>query len=195
MRTITSTYTNYLIASSIILLFTSCIISNKGSGSSLYDNRADDPSLPARDDHFDKPDEGVIRILTYNIRNCTGMDGKTDFDRVADVINRINPQIVALQEVDSVTFRMNGADVLGVLAEKTNMFPSYGPAIDFQGGKYGNGVLSREKPLRSEYIPLPGRQERRSLLMVEFKDYIIYSTHLNNAFPGDRHGSVMIYRL
>lgn len=147
---------------------------------------------PEQDYYFDKPDDGVIRILTYNIRNCIGMDGKTDFGRIADVINRINPHIVALQEVDSVTYRMNGIDVLGLLAEKTNMFPSYGPAIDFQGGKYGNGVLSREKPLSFEYIPLPGRQERRSLLMVEFEDYIFYCTHLNNAFTGDRHGSVLI---
>jgi len=181
-----------MIVRSIFLLFIFGIISYAGLGDPPAANKSDDHTMPARDYYFEKPADGVIRILTYNIRNCIGMDGKTDFDRIADVINRINPHIVALQEVDSVTSRMNGIDVLQVLAEKTNMVHSYGPAIDFQGGKYGNGVLSREKPLKAEYIPLPGRQERRSLLMVEFKDYIIYCTHLNNAFAGDRHGSVMI---
>ncbi len=168
------------------------IISFKGLGYSSSDNKAGNHLNMSNDYFFEKPDDGVIRILTYNIHNCVGMDGKTDFARVADVINRINPHIVALQEVDSATRRMNGVDVLGILAEKTNMFPSYGPAIDFQGGKYGNGVLSRKKPLSSAYIPLPGRQERRSLLMVDFEDYTLYCTHLNHANAGDRHGSVMM---
>jgi endonuclease/exonuclease/phosphatase family metal-dependent hydrolase len=142
--------------------------------------------------YYSKPEEGVLRILTYNIRNCIGMDGITDFDRIANVIKAINPHVVALQEVDKGTKRMDGIDVLRILAEKTGMHYEYGPAIDFQGGKYGNGVLSVEKPLSSSYIPLPGRQERRSLLMVEFEEFVLYGTHLNNAFPGDRHGSVMI---
>ena len=142
--------------------------------------------------YYEEPEDGVIRILTYNIRNCIGMDSKTDFDRVADVINAINPHVVALQEVDSVTRRMEGADVLKILAEKTGMYYRYGPAISFQGGKYGNGVLSRQEPIDYTYIPLPGRQERRSLLMVEFDDFILYGTHLNNRYAGDRHGSVLI---
>ncbi len=149
-------------------------------------------SVTGRDYYYDEPEEGVIRILTYNIRNCIGMDGKTDFDRVADVIMAINPHVVALQEVDSVTRRMDGVDVLRVLAEKTGLYYRYGPAITFQGGKYGNGVLSREKPASYFYIPLPGRQERRSLLVVEFENFILYGTHLNNRYAGDRHGSVMI---
>ncbi|MFW5835468.1 MAG: endonuclease/exonuclease/phosphatase family protein, partial [bacterium] len=68
----------------------------------------------------------------------------------------------------------------------------YGPAISFQGGKYGNGILSKENPVSYSFIPLPGRQERRSLLMVEFEDFILYGTHFNNGYAGDRHGSVMI---
>ena len=151
-----------------------------------------DEPCPDRGYYYEAPSEGVLRILTYNIRNCIGMDGKTDFDRVADVIKAINPHVVALQEVDSVTRRMDGADVLKILAENTGMHYRYGPAIPFQGGKYGNGVLSKEKPVSYSYIPLPGRQERRSLLMVEFEDFILYGTHLNNRYAGDRHGAAMI---
>lgn len=148
--------------------------------------------LADRGYYYEKPAEGVIRILTYNVKNCIGMDGKTDFERVADVIKAVNPHVVALQEIDSGTRRMKGVDVLKVLAEKTGMYHHYGPAISFQGGQYGNGILSTEKPVTSSYIPLPGRQERRSLLMVEFKDFILYGTHLNNRYAGDRHGAAMI---
>ncbi|MFP4367727.1 MAG: endonuclease/exonuclease/phosphatase family protein [Bacteroidales bacterium] len=150
------------------------------------------PILSDRGYYYEEPTEGAIRILTYNIRNCTGMDGRTDFDRVVDVIKAVNPHVVALQEVDSGTRRMDSADVLKILAEKTGMHHRYGPAISFQGGKYGNGILSKENPVSYSFIPLPGRQERRSLLMVEFEDFILYGTHFNNGYAGDRHGSVMI---
>ncbi len=176
-----------------ILTILSCLFFLTGfSGINDMKPQRESGTVQARGYYYEKPEEGAIRILTYNIRNCIGMDGKTDFDRVADVIKAINPHVVALQEVDSVTRRMDGADVLRILAEKTGMYYAYGPAISFQGGKYGNAVLSVEKPVASSYIPLPGRQERRSLLMVEFEDYVLYCTHLNNRYPGDRHGSVKI---
>jgi endonuclease/exonuclease/phosphatase family metal-dependent hydrolase len=172
-----------------LLVFLFCCIS--GFAGQNYGFQDPQPSFD-RGYYYEKPDEGVIRILTYNIRNCIGMDGQTDFERVAEVIKAINPHYVALQEVDSATRRMEGADVLGVLADLTGMYHRYGPAIDFQGGQYGNGILSKEEPVNYSYIPLPGRQERRSLLMVEFEDFIFYGTHLNNRYAGDRHGSVMI---
>lgn len=142
--------------------------------------------------HWKEREAGSIRILTYNIKNCIGMDGKIDFYRVAAVIQSINPDVVALQEVDSVTQRLNGKDVLKELAERTEMYSTYGPAIEYQGGKYGNGVLTKQKPKGYSFIPLPGRQERRSLLMVELEDFYLYATHLNNVHPGDRHGAAMI---
>ncbi len=145
-----------------------------------------------REYYYERPAEGVLRILSYNVRNCIGMDGKTDFDRVADVINRINPDVVAIQELDSATQRLGGVFVLELLAEKTGMHYVYGPAIDYQGGKYGNGVLSREKPVGYSSVPLPGRQERRSLLMVEYSGFFLFATHFNNAHPGDRHGAALI---
>jgi endonuclease/exonuclease/phosphatase family metal-dependent hydrolase len=142
--------------------------------------------------YYPAPDEGVLRILSYNIRNCIGMDGETDFQRVADVIMAINPHVVGLQEVDKGTVRLERVDVAAKLAELTGMHYYYSPSIEYQGGLYGNAVLTRVKPVNHSFIPLPGRQERRSLQMVEFENYILYNTHLSNTDPGDRHGSVMI---
>lgn len=121
----------------------------------------------------------TLRIMSYNIRDGRGMDGMTDYQRTADVINEVAPDVVAVQEVDSVTARSNQADVLRELAERTLMFRSYAPAIDYDGGKYGIGILSREKPLSVRHIPLPGREEARTFLIAEFKDYVFCSTHLS----------------
>ena len=45
----------------------------------------------------------TLKLMTYNIRNATGMDGVCYFQRIANVINNASPDVVAVQEVDSVT--------------------------------------------------------------------------------------------
>jgi endonuclease/exonuclease/phosphatase family metal-dependent hydrolase len=121
----------------------------------------------------------TLKILSYNVRNCKGLDNVTDYKRVAKIITQINADFVALQELDSVTERSNRVDVLGELARETNLFPTYRASIDFQGGKYGIGILTHEKPLRTEAVPLPGSEEKRSLLLVEMKEFVICCTHFS----------------
>jgi endonuclease/exonuclease/phosphatase family metal-dependent hydrolase len=48
--------------------------------------------------------------MSYNIRNAVGMDNTADYRRIADVITNTAPDVVALQELDSVTTRSNDAD-------------------------------------------------------------------------------------
>ena len=124
-------------------------------------------------------EDNSIRILSYNVRNGKGMDNITDYQRVADVINRIAPDVVAVQELDSVTQRNNGVYSLGELAQRTLMHATYAGSIDYQGGKYGIGMLSKEKPVSYKRVPLPGREEKRSLLLVEFADYVVCCTHFS----------------
>lgn len=120
-----------------------------------------------------------LRIMSYNIRDGRGMDDKTDYLRTAGVINRVAPDVVAVQEVDSVTNRSGRTDVLRVLAELTRMYPTYAPAIPYDGGKYGIGILSKEKPVSVRRVALPGREEARTFVMAEFADYVYCSTHLS----------------
>lgn len=128
------------------------------------------------------PDEAqpvTVKILTYNVKNCVGLDDVTDYNRVADVLRRINADVVAIQELDSATTRSKRVVVLDELAERVNMHASYGASIDYRGGKYGIGILTREKPVSCSKIPLPGKEEKRSLLIVELKDFVICCTHLS----------------
>jgi len=87
-----------------------------------------------------------IKILSYNIRNARGMDEKTDYDRIAGIIRSIHPDCAALQELDSATARSNGEVILDELAKRTGMYASYSKSIDYQGGGYGIGILTKEKP-------------------------------------------------
>ncbi len=148
----------------LVSLFAACILSLSGLHAQS--------SLPPREDNS-------LRILCYNVRNARGMDEVTDYQRIADIMNRVNADVIAVQELDSGAQRSQGAYVLQELASRIRMFPTYGPAIDFQGGKYGVGILSKEKPLHSRTIPLPGREEQRVLLIAEFADYVVCCSHFS----------------
>ncbi len=136
---------------------------------------------------------GKVRLMSYNIHNGIGLDDVADYQRIADVINGVHPDVIAIQELDSVTHRSRGVDVLDILGRKTLMHSTYAASIDYNGGKYGIGILSKEKPLSIKKVPLPGREESRMLLIVEFADYYFANTHFSlNA--EDRLESVAIIK-
>lgn len=128
-----------------------------------------------------KPDKKgrEITILTYNVRNCRGLDNVVNYERVANVISKTGPDIVALQELDSATTRSKGVSVLNELAKLTGMVPTYRGSIDYQGGKYGIGILTRQKPLKVEGMSLPGREEQRGVVLVEMKNYVLACSHFS----------------
>ena len=119
-----------------------------------------------------------VRVMSYNVRHCAGMDMVLDYDRTAAVISKQQPDVVALQELDSMTGRSGHCYQLGELADRTQYYSIFGSAIDYDGGTYGVGILTRESPVSVKRIPLPG-EEPRVLLVVELNDYVIACTHLD----------------
>jgi endonuclease/exonuclease/phosphatase family metal-dependent hydrolase len=123
--------------------------------------------------------ECELVLMSYNVRNGKGMDNKRNLNRTAAVIRAAQPDVVALQEIDSVTRRSEGNDVAAVLGRKCSMYHTFSKAIDYDGGGYGVALLSREKPVAVQRFALPGREEARTLLYVEFEQYAVVSTHLS----------------
>lgn len=131
-------------------------------------------------------DEPVIRVLCYNIHHGEGMDGEIDLGRIADVIKSVSPDIVSLQEVDKQTQRTHRVDQAKELARLAGMQYVYGASLPFQGGEYGNAVLTRHRIRESVTVPLPG--EPRSALCVTLSlptgdstttDTLFIATHLD----------------
>lgn len=123
--------------------------------------------------------ENTRRLMSYNIHHGEGMDGKIDIERIGKLIIDINPEVVGLQEVDSVVVRSGNIDILQLLSEQTGMYATFGYSILHDGGKYGNGVLTREKPIAVKKIALPGAKEARTALIVELDKYVVVNTHLS----------------
>lgn len=102
-----------------------------------------------------------ITVMSYNIKNAYG--GST-LEQIADVINDEDLDYVALQEVDSVTSRVNWLNEPRELGNLTNMYWDFAKGINFGGGSYGNSMLSKLPILKTVKVPLPGAEARSALL-------------------------------
>jgi len=126
---------------------------------------------------------GTLRVMTYNIHHGRGMDGVIDLKRIAAVIKAAEPDLVALQEVDQGVERTGRVDQPAVLAALTGMHVVFEKNIDYQGGEYGNAVLSRF-PIRrhtNHQLPSMYEGEQRGLLEVHVmhggRPVVFYATH------------------
>jgi len=111
---------------------------------------------------FSLPDvpQQTVRVLSYNIHHGEGLDGRIDLSRIAGVIKSVDPDVVALQEVDIRTGRSGEVDQLLELARLTGMQPVFGQTIPHQGGLYGNAVLARLPVAGFANHALSGREPR-----------------------------------
>ncbi len=115
------------------------------------------------------PTADTVRLLSYNIHHAEGMDEITDLRRIADFIEALDPDLVTLQEVDSVTERTGGVNQAAVLAELTGMSYAFGRFMPYQGGAYGMAVLSRWPIEESMNWRLTDGEEPRTALGVRVR--------------------------
>ena len=129
-----------------------------------------------------------LRVMSYNVHGCKGMDGKISIDRIVRVIKRFNPDIITLQELDAGRLRSQGVDQAKEIASKLGMIFEFFPAIDHQKEQFGNAILSRYPMilLKKDFLPKLWKRnflEPRGALWVEI-DYLgtkinIINTHLS----------------
>lgn len=85
----------------------------------------------------------TLRVLTYNIYHGETTDGRVDMDLFASIINEVKPDLVSLQEVDKNAKRTGVIDITEELSKRTGLKGHFVKHRDFQGGEYGNAILSR----------------------------------------------------
>ena len=131
----------------------------------------------------------ALRVMSYNLHHGEGLDGRVDLERIADVIRQERPDLVALQEVDKSVERTRRRDFPTELAALTGMSCVFSNNYHYQGGEYGNAILSRLPVVgwtnRHYRMLRPG--EQRGLLEVRAKVgrrlIRFFATHLD--FRGD----------
>lgn len=136
-----------------------------------------------------------LKVLSYNLR----FGELASMEEFAEFIKKIDPDLVALQEVDVHTNRkkapkQNGVDFITELGYHTGMLTAYGKTIPYKGGYYGIGILSKYPLANVERIYLPKTEqgkEQRAILVAEVEysegEFITFaSTHLDYTTSEER---------
>lgn len=126
-------------------------------------------------------DRQRLRLATYNIHKCRGMDGRTRPERILEVLERLDADVIALQEVVG-----SGPDEEGQAAffgARLGMGWVMQTTRLLRGKAYGNVVLSR-LPMRGDDtcdLSFGGREARgcqRVDLDVGGRDFHVFNVHL-----------------
>ena len=109
-----------------------------------------------------------VRILTYNVHGCVGLDGRLSPERIARVIARHDPDVVALQELDVRRSRSGGRDQARAIADALGMALEFHPTVSTVDEHFGDAVLSPHPLRRVRAGALPGiGLEPRGAIWVE----------------------------
>jgi endonuclease/exonuclease/phosphatase family metal-dependent hydrolase len=108
----------------------------------------------------------IVKVLSFNILHGATTRGDFNLDAIARVIIEADPDFVALQEVDYKTNRAKKYDLVTELGWRAKMAPVFARAMYYDGGEYGEGVLSKHTFLQTRNVPLPyvrGAEPRAAL--------------------------------
>ena len=102
----------------------------------------------------------TLRVMTYNVHSCIGMDGKLDAERIARVIARARPDVVALQELDVGRSRTAGMDQAQLIARYLEMAFHFHPALHLEEERYGDAILTHLPHRLVKAGPLAGPSQQ-----------------------------------
>lgn len=134
-----------------------------------------------------------LRVVTYNIHKCRGLDRRVRPDRIAAVLRELEADVIALQEVVNVPHGPPEAHQGDYLASELGMQVVHGEVRALHGGGYGNVTLSRW-PVRSScnYDVTVRGQEPRGCLRADIdlpggRMLHLFNVHLGTSFLERRH--------
>jgi endonuclease/exonuclease/phosphatase family metal-dependent hydrolase len=120
-----------------------------------------------------------LNVLTYNIHHGAGTDGVVDLERIAQVIEKSDADVIGLQEVDRHWSERSGwVDQATWFAKRLKLHVAYAANLDLDPlnpgeprRQYGTAVLSRYpiRDFQNTYLPKYPGQEQRGLAVATIK--------------------------
>ena len=133
----------------------------------------------------------IVKVLSFNILHGATTKGDFNLDLLAEVIKSADPDFVAMQEVDFKTKRAKNYDLTTELGYRTKMAPIFAKAMSFDGGEYGEGILSKYTFLTTKNVALPYSKGSEPRAAIEITTQIIsgdtisfVATHLDHLKNG-----------
>jgi endonuclease/exonuclease/phosphatase family metal-dependent hydrolase len=131
-----------------------------------------------------------VRVATYNVHRCRGMDARTRPQRIASVLATLDADVIALQEVVGASQRRPGQ--AAELGAALGMGWVMAPTRHLRGALFGNVLLTR-LPVRQHvqhdlsWKTCEPRGAQRVDLAIDDDDHLlhIYNVHLGTSL-GER---------
>jgi len=130
----------------------------------------------------------IVRIVTYNIHKCRGIDRRTDPLRIATVLRQLQPDVAALQEITDSPGDAKHEQAGVIAAQFAGYEWQFGSNRQHLGAAYGNMTLSRF-PVRywHNYDLTWKNRERRGCLRTDVevangRVLHIFNVHLGTGF-------------
>lgn len=110
--------------------------------------------------------EVFLKVASYNIHKCRGMDGIIRPDRIINVIRELSADVVALQEVDHRFGRSGRLLDPSAIKYETGMQLLVQSDVSQRHGCHGNALLVRGDPIsyRRLRLRLPGPEPRGAIV-------------------------------
>ena len=107
-----------------------------------------------------------MKVASYNIHKCRGVDGVTRPDRIIGVIRELGADVIALQEVDRRFGRRGGLLDPSAIERETGMQLLVQSDVSHRHGWHGNALLVRGEPIsyRRSRLKLPGGEPRGAVV-------------------------------
>ena len=107
-----------------------------------------------------------MKVASYNIHKCRGVDGVTRPDRIIGVICELGADVIALQEVDRRFGRRGGLLDPSAIERETGMQLLVQSDVSHRHGWHGNALLVRGEPIsyRRSRLKLPGGEPRGAVV-------------------------------
>ncbi|HSP45070.1 MAG TPA: endonuclease/exonuclease/phosphatase family protein [Chthoniobacterales bacterium] len=84
-----------------------------------------------------------LRVATYNVHGCRGMDRRRSEQRIAEVIAALDVDVIGLQELDLNRRRSAGVDQAAAIGDRLGWHRYFHPALRVGDEQFGDAILSR----------------------------------------------------
>jgi endonuclease/exonuclease/phosphatase family metal-dependent hydrolase len=123
--------------------------------------------------------------MTFNLQQGYSAQGTKNFAGQLELIRRVNPDLVGLQETDTARVAGGNSDLVRFLADRLNYHAYAGPRTG--AGTFGIALLSRVPIEKARTFYLSSTGEQTAVLVAETRvrgmTYHVFVTHLGNGGP------------
>jgi endonuclease/exonuclease/phosphatase family metal-dependent hydrolase len=142
-------------------------------------------ALPTPRVQVDAANKSSLRVMTFNAQESNDEFAQKSFKAQLALIRQVSPDILALQETDSIRISLNNNDYVHYFSDNLGYYSYYGPKT--VAGTYGTAILSKIPLLNTRTAFMYSDKDETGVAEVEVEvaglHFTIYDVHPDSSDP------------